>query len=569
MPRDAKEIEAEQKLIYRPKPRLAAVPAPVLSSSKSTTATKRKRRANRREPDSSEPVKLKPENRTERESMTSESTAPEPESTATQNNSPNSPQQQQSAAGSEPPSNGTTTVAAGGADDGKSESKTGETTGRKKKRPKPGPIVNTPLTPEEINAIPALLDYVLKIGKDIYDAKVLNCSNMAQARLYALHTIVNRCSVHDLKRDYWPMLGGLSMKYDAMLGRFNRAGGEHKVLDRTAQRACIELSTGKGRGKQTHEFSLTWDEALNEPFVWAKGAGGPRLPKFITANDGVTVIPNPVALKEKYSTERGRMQMLFARVVSDGIRVMMPSVNSGYYTPEELEDVAQDHPQSFPQPEPDSQTAGSDSVPEATATAATSTTSPDAVEPQGNGNGSSTGGESSAPPTTTPEPPPAATAQTTAAPAVSAATHPEPETTQSPQPQPQQTESQTVVASGPSPEQQPAENTQAPEINTANVRGVNDEQMAEIASLVPRTFNFNNDTPVDAWKAKYKAVLMKNYSVGTARELTFDQAEGFIANMKARIRSLEETQHRNDWANGAVKQNLASGTAAVAATAGN
>ena len=42
-------------------------------------------------------------------------------------------------------------------------------------------------------------------------------------------------------------------------------------------------------------------------------------------------------LKAQWATNRGRMQMMAARVVSDGIRAIMPEVNEGRYTPEEFD----------------------------------------------------------------------------------------------------------------------------------------------------------------------------------------------------------------------------------------
>ena len=46
-------------------------------------------------------------------------------------------------------------------------------------------------------------------------------------------------------------------------------------------------------------------------------------------------------LKAKYSTPRARMQMLWARCVSDGVRVVAPECVQGIYTPEETSDFVE------------------------------------------------------------------------------------------------------------------------------------------------------------------------------------------------------------------------------------
>ena len=46
-------------------------------------------------------------------------------------------------------------------------------------------------------------------------------------------------------------------------------------------------------------------------------------------------------LKAKYSTPRARMQMLWARCVSDGVRVVAPECVQGIYTPEETADFTE------------------------------------------------------------------------------------------------------------------------------------------------------------------------------------------------------------------------------------
>lgn len=108
---------------------------------------------------------------------------------------------------------------------------------------------------------------------------------------------------------------------DTLLARFNQAGGDHKILERTSQRASIELGTGRGRGRQTHIFSMTWPEAQQEEFPWTDEANSGEVAKRLH-NCSV----NPAALKPEWATERGRMQMLWECVVGDGVATFMPAV---------------------------------------------------------------------------------------------------------------------------------------------------------------------------------------------------------------------------------------------------
>jgi len=114
---------------------------------------------------------------------------------------------------------------------------------------------------------------------------------------------------------YHLVFGRISKRADAMLADLVRMGGTYKVKARTADKASIEISFGGN--KQT--FTLTWADTQEETFPYKK--------------DGR-------ALKEQYSTPRGRTQMMWARVLSDGIRAICPQANAGYYTPEEVEDFA-------------------------------------------------------------------------------------------------------------------------------------------------------------------------------------------------------------------------------------
>jgi hypothetical protein len=124
----------------------------------------------------------------------------------------------------------------------------------------------------------------------------------------------------DYLRRYHTINGRPSMRSDAMLAEFRmNHGGDHVPVERTAEKATIILVKSNGT---EYSFSLTWKEADE--------AGWP----YYVDKDGKTVT------KDTWNSSRGTQTMLWARVVSDAIRVVCPEVNAGVYTPEEMGDVA-------------------------------------------------------------------------------------------------------------------------------------------------------------------------------------------------------------------------------------
>jgi len=121
---------------------------------------------------------------------------------------------------------------------------------------------------------------------------------------------------------YHLSFGRLSKRADAMLADLHKLGGSHVIKNRDSELASIQISYGKIKNR---EFSLSHEEAQGEEFYRK----------------------NP-----KYKTPRGRTQMMWARVVSDGVRAVCPEAAAGYYTPEEIEDFAGPAAQTVVPPEP-------------------------------------------------------------------------------------------------------------------------------------------------------------------------------------------------------------------------
>ena len=106
-------------------------------------------------------------------------------------------------------------------------------------------------------------------------------------------------------RDYHIIQGKPALKADAMLARFQNAGGRVKWLDMSDERVAAEFSHPAGG-----TVTIDWDK---QRAVVAGFWGKDNWKKFPRA-------------------------MLRARVVSEGIRTVYPGVVVGVYTPEEVQD---------------------------------------------------------------------------------------------------------------------------------------------------------------------------------------------------------------------------------------
>lgn len=123
-------------------------------------------------------------------------------------------------------------------------------------------------------------------------------------------------------RDYHIIQGRPALKADAMLARFQAAGGKVRWIEMTDKRVAAEFSHPQGG-----MVEIDWTPER------AKTAG--------ISND----------MHRKYPR-----QMLRARVISEGIRTVFPGVVVGTYTPEEVETMESERPAMkdvTPTPDPD------------------------------------------------------------------------------------------------------------------------------------------------------------------------------------------------------------------------
>ena len=176
----------------------------------------------------------------------------------------------------------------------------------------------------------ASMSDIATAGELIARSGILGAQNAAEGFLIAATCHQTGMSFLEFAENYHLVKGRITKRADAMLASANRNGWKHRIIERSPNKAAIELT----REKEKHVFELTWENALNEPFVYR---GGP--------DAQMAELRKPIDqrhLKDKYSTPRSRMQMLWARVVSDAVRAVDPSANQGTYAPEEVEDFVID-----------------------------------------------------------------------------------------------------------------------------------------------------------------------------------------------------------------------------------
>lgn len=123
------------------------------------------------------------------------------------------------------------------------------------------------------------------------------------------------------------MNGRFSKKTDAILVALYNLGGKHRIIERTSDVAKAELTYKDN----VYISEVSFDALRNEPFIYAGREAD--VVKTIAAGQQAKL-----TVKAKYSTERARMQMLWARCISDGVRVVCPAACMGIYTPEEVSD---------------------------------------------------------------------------------------------------------------------------------------------------------------------------------------------------------------------------------------
>ena len=166
------------------------------------------------------------------------------------------------------------------------------------------------------------------IGKLLAQTEMFGTKNPAEGFVIAAMCHQDGISYRKWMEDYHFIKGRVSKRADAILADFIRSGGTIKIVRRNEDGAEIELS----RNGSSYTSKITWRDCVNEPFVY-NGKESDVVAALASGNTG------SLKIKDKYSTPRSRMQMMWARTVSDGVRALAPDCCQGFYTPEEMEDV--------------------------------------------------------------------------------------------------------------------------------------------------------------------------------------------------------------------------------------
>ena len=156
------------------------------------------------------------------------------------------------------------------------------------------------------------------MGQVIADSKLFGVKTANEA--IALMLVAQAEGLHPAiaARDYHIIQGRPSLKADAMLSRFQTAGGSvewHELSDLIADATFSHPKGGKIR--------MSWDKKRAE---------------------------QAQLIKCKDNWEKYPRAMLRARLISEAIRTIFPACVSGFYTPEEIEDISDDKNQTTQQP---------------------------------------------------------------------------------------------------------------------------------------------------------------------------------------------------------------------------
>lgn len=150
----------------------------------------------------------------------------------------------------------------------------------------------------------------MQLGEAFAASGMFGCTRPQQGQILALQCLTSGLTPFEVTQTYHLLDGKLSMKADAMLGRYVAAGGKVQWLERTS---------AKVRARWTYrendlEMEVTLDELVASGVATGKGGD----------------------LKENY--RKHPRQMLTARLISEAVRLLAPDVVSGVYTPEEVSD---------------------------------------------------------------------------------------------------------------------------------------------------------------------------------------------------------------------------------------
>lgn len=178
------------------------------------------------------------------------------------------------------------------------------------------------------------------LGAMLSQSQLFGATNPAVGLSIVAMCQQKRMSWLDFMQTFHMIKGRVTKRTDAIIADFHRIGGSHEVLSRTSEEASAKFTNGN----TSYTSTITWEECRQEPFVYEG-----------KESDVVALIEAgkfaSLKMKPKYRTPRARKQMLWARCVSDGVRVVAPECCQGVYTPEEADDYINAEASYTPQPQ--------------------------------------------------------------------------------------------------------------------------------------------------------------------------------------------------------------------------
>ena len=165
------------------------------------------------------------------------------------------------------------------------------------------------------------------LGTVLSQSQLFGANNPAEGLAIVAMCHQKRISWMDFMQNFHMIKGRVSKKTDAILADFHRMGGSHEIIERSDTKAEAKFIIGKNK----YASKITWEDCQNEPFIY-EGKESDVVAQIEAGNK------DKLRMKPKYRTPRARMQMLWARCVSDGVRAVAPECVQGIYTPEEVED---------------------------------------------------------------------------------------------------------------------------------------------------------------------------------------------------------------------------------------
>ena len=217
-------------------------------------------------------------------------------------------------------------------------------------------------TAQVFNSMQALETF----GNYIFQSNMFGARNPAEGFVIGITCQQEGMTLLQFKERYHVMMGQVTIKSEAMLANLLELGGEYEIQARTPDRVAIKLTYKKA----SFLSEIKWEDIKDEAYTRAnKDASG--------RNYADNVPIEQRRYKDNWSTPRRRMQMMWARAVSDGVRTVCPLATRGHYTPEEAVDFDEPKvvnitpaPVNYPQQEAEQQAAPAPAPAPATAPSA-------------------------------------------------------------------------------------------------------------------------------------------------------------------------------------------------------